>query len=303
MTENPEELILFIDMMSAQKGAAQNTLDAYERDIFQFLSTQNITPCDIKASDIASFVQDLTDQKRSVKTIARKLSAVREFCKFLIEEKILKQNPLPDICPPKKEKPLPKFLRPEDVEKLYNAGIAHEKPHLVRAAVMIKLMFASGLRVSEAVCLSLTSISHDKKQIFVKGKGSKERIVFFDEQINKLLFDFIENVRPFFLKKNVKNTYLFASNKSKSGHITRDGFFKNLKELCVLSGVSPALVSPHTLRHSFATNLINHDVSLRAVQKMLGHENISTTQIYTHITQNKIIDDVIKKHPLKDFEV
>ncbi len=297
-----DTVALFLDMMATEHGASKNTIDAYRRDILQFFEVQKTSCAQIKSQDIADFVCFLNTHAYAVKSVNRKLSAIREFCKFLYEEKILSFNPVVDILPPKKEKPLPKFLTPAQIEQMSNSALAGNNYSFYRAGVMIKLMFSSGLRISETVCLKLQDISFDKLQLFIKGKGSKERIVFFDENAKHLLLDYLQNIRPHFIKNDTKNSFVFASKTARSGHITRDTFFKNLKDIAVLCGISPSLVSPHTLRHSFATNLINHDVNLRSLQKMLGHENIATTEIYTHIASQKVINDVFTKHPLKDFK-
>lgn len=296
-------LELFLSMMSAEKGSSQNTLNAYRSDLEQFLSFKNTAPENITATSVSDFIQNLSSKGFAVKTLNRKLSAIRDFCKFLVEEKILSENPLPDITSPKSEKSLPKFMTPDQVQTLYEKALSHNNKTFKRAGAVIELMFSSGLRVSEAVSLPLSAINHNKKQITVKGKGSKERIVFIDEKTNRVLFDYINNIRQTFLKNKKPSLFLFPSKTAADGHLTRDSFFKTLKLLAIECGISPSLISPHVLRHSFATNLINHDVDLRSVQKMLGHENISTTEIYTHVSAQKIIDSVLEKHPLKDFEI
>lgn len=293
-------LEIFLDSLAAEKGLLSNSLKAYETDIKQFLLQQNITPEQITAEHISSFTRYLGRQSFAVKTINRKISAVRSFCKFLSQEKIIGANPLPDIDTPKRQKSLPKFLSPAQVKLLQNEAFAHQNPNFMRIGTIIKLMFASGLRVSEILGLPLSAVALNQKQIYVKGKGAKERIVFFDDETKKILEDYMGQTRPHFALK--KSVFLFPSQTASDGHLTRDAFFKSLKNLAVECGISPAIISPHTLRHSFATNLINHDADLRSVQKMLGHENISTTEIYTHITPQKIIDSVLKKHPLKNFK-
>ncbi len=297
------ELELFLNMMAAEKGACQNTLSAYRTDIEQFLLKENIAPEDIEPSKISEFVRYLSEQSYAVKTINRKISAIRDFCKFLTQEKILKTNPLPDITSPKSEKPLPKFLSTEQIQNLYQTALAHKNKTFNRIGTVIMLMFSSGLRVSEAVSLPLSAVNHNKKQISVTGKGNKDRIVFFDDATNRILLDYINDTRLSFLKNKKPSPFLFPSKTASCGHLTRDAFFKTLKQLAVECGIFPSLISPHVLRHSFATNLINHDVDLRSVQKMLGHENISTTEIYTHVSKQRIIDSVLKKHPLKDFSI
>ncbi len=289
----------FLEMMSAERGAAQNTLEAYGRDVFQFLEyCGNVSLKNISADDIADFVQYLSKKEQlSSKTVARKISAVREFFKFLYTDKIIKENPAADVQTPKQQKPLPKFLTPDEIKQLIQAAMEGKTPAERRMCVMLELMYACGLRVSELVSLPENCINFDKRQIFIKGKGSKERIVPIAPQAIEAIFDYL-SYRDYFIKEGRKSIWLFPSKSSASGHITRDTFFKHLKEIAVSAGISPQKVTPHVLRHSFATHLLNHDVDLRSVQKMLGHESINTTEIYTHIISDKLIKTVQKLHPL-----
>ncbi len=289
----------FLEMMSAERGAAQNTLEAYGRDVSQFLEyCGNVSLKNISADDIADFVQYLSKKEQlSSKTVARKISAVREFFKFLYTDKIIKENPAADVQTPKQQKPLPKFLTQEEIKQLIQAAMEGKTPAERRMCVMLELMYACGLRVSELVSLPENCINFDKRQIFIKGKGSKERIVPIAPQAIEAIFDYL-SYRDYFIKEGRKSIWLFPSKSSASGHITRDTFFKHLKEIAVSAGISPQKVTPHVLRHSFATHLLNHDVDLRSVQKMLGHESINTTEIYTHIISDKLIKTVQKLHPL-----
>ena len=292
-------LKLFLDKLTAENGASPATVESYRCDIEQFLSNEKISPEQISSENIADFIRTLSQRHYALKTLNRKISAIRGFCKFLIEERELKTNPLPDITMPKREKPLPKFLNEQQITELYQKALSHNKPAFKRIGIIILLMFASGLRVSEAVGLKTTAVNHNKMQITVKGKGSKERIVFINPETNTALLSYINETRDSFIKKNQASPFLFPSLRAKQGHLTRDAFFKDLKLLAVECGISPSLVFPHVLRHSFASNLINHDADLRSVQKMLGHARIETTEIYTHITSSKIIDSVFQKHPLQ----
>ena len=289
----------FLEMMSAERGAAQNTLEAYGRDVSQFLDfCGNVSFKNISADDIADFVQYLSREERfSSKTVARKISAVREFFKFLYTDNIIKENPALDILTPKQQKPLPKFLTQEEIKQLILAAQTGETPALRRMSVMLELMYACGLRVSELVSLPENCINFDKRQILVRGKGSKERIIPVAPQAIQAVLDYF-SYRDYFIKGGRKSIWLFPSKISSSGHITRDAFFKHLKDIAVRAGISPQKVTPHVLRHSFATHLLNHDVDLRSVQKMLGHESINTTEIYTHIISDKLIKTVQKLHPL-----
>ena len=288
----------FLEMMSAEKGAAQNTLDAYRRDVEQFLlfckeaDLKNITQ-----DDISDFVQFLGQKHFAPKTVARKLSAIREFFRFLYTEKEIEDNPAMDILTPKQEKPLPKFLTEEDIQKLIQAAQNSGKESQRRLAVMVELMYACGLRVSELVSLPENCLNFDKRQILVRGKGSKERIIPVAPSAVEAVLDYL-TYRDHFIGQGKRSAWLFPSKISDSGHLTRDAFFKQLKELAVQTGISPAKISPHVLRHSFATHLLHRQADLRAVQKMLGHESINTTEIYTHMLSKQLIETVQTLHPL-----
>lgn len=288
----------FLEMMSAERGAAQNTLEAYGRDVSQFLEyCGNVSLKNISADDIADFVQYLSKKEQlSSKTVARKISAVREFFKFLYTDKIIKENPAADVQTPKQQKPLPKFLTREEIKQLIQAAKEENSPAGRRMCVMLELMYACGLRVSELVSLPENCINFDKREILVRGKGAKERIVPVAQDALKRVLDYFA-YRDLFFKKGRKSIWLFPSY-SKQGHITRDAFFKSLKNLAVESGISPEKVTPHVLRHSFATHLLNNGADLRSVQQMLGHSSITTTEIYTHILNDKLIRTVQNLHPL-----
>lgn len=288
----------FLEMMSAERGAAQNTLEAYRRDVNQFLDfCAGIDLRKISQDDISDFIQELGKSRRQPKTVARKLSAIREFFKFLYTEKEIKTNPAIDILTPKQQKPLPKFLTEEEINRLIMAAKADENISHKRMAVMFELMYACGLRVSELVSLPENCINFDRKLLLVRGKGNKERIVPVAPEAIKAVLEYL-SYREAFIKEGRRSIWLFPSKSSASGHLTRDTFFKNIKELAVKAGIYPSKVTPHVLRHSFATHLLNRDVDLRAVQKMLGHESINTTEIYTHILSDKLIKTVQKLHPL-----
>lgn len=288
----------FLEMMVAEKGAAQNTVEAYRRDVEQFLefaAVKNVAK--VTKNDVTEFVQNLSRQHFAPKTVARKLSAIREFFKFLFSEKEIKENPCANILTPKQEKPLPKFLTEKEIHELINAARKDENIIHLRMAFMLELMYACGLRVSELVCLPENCINFDKKQILVKGKGNKERIVPVADAALKSAEEYLD-YREQFLKAGRRSIWLFPSKNSSLGHLTRDGFFKQIKIIAEKAGIYPSRVSPHVLRHSFATHLLNNNVDLRSVQKMLGHEDIATTEIYTHIISDKLIETVQKKHPL-----
>ena len=296
-------LIWFLDMMAAEKGAADNTLAAYRRDIDQFFALTEADVEQISSEDVASFVGKLGEKKLTPKTQARKLSALREFCRFLFSEKILKDNPTANILTPKQKKTLPKFLTPEQINRLIEQAQTHDNPAFKRIGVMIRLMFSTGLRVSELIALPENAINYDKRQLSVCGKGNKERLIPISQTAIDAVLDYTQNFRSNFIIKGKKSPWLFPSKTAGDGHITRDTFFKELKKIALECGFDMHLISPHTLRHSFATNLINHQADLRSVQKMLGHESIATTEIYTHITSQRLMETVKQKHPLQRLKI
>lgn len=291
----------FLQMMAAEKGSAANSIAAYERDLRQFILFENIEEeTNISKQSVENFLQDLHSRCFAPKTIARKLSVIKEFCKFLYSEKVITDNPAQNILTPKQEKPLPKFLSPEEIGLLIETAANSEDYRIQRIAVMIELMYATGMRVSELVALPVTAVNFDKGQVTIFGKGSKERIVPMAKRAGDTLKKYAE-LRQEFIKKNSHSNYLFPSLTAVDGHLTRDAFFKDLKKLAAECGIYPSRISPHVLRHSFATHLLNNDADLRSVQKMLGHENITTTEIYTHITSQKLMDTVCSKHPLANY--
>ncbi|MBO7556068.1 MAG: tyrosine recombinase XerD [Alphaproteobacteria bacterium] len=291
-----DNIAYFLDMMAAEKGSSTNTIAAYGRDLEQFLVFVGKKDCEVDNGDIEKFVQHLGAALFSPKTIARKLSAIREFYKFLYMEKLVKDNPALDILSPKQEKPLPKFLTENEISSLITTAKNDLSFSGRRLSAMLKLMYACGLRVSELVGLPDGCINFKENQIMIFGKGSKERIV----PVARGAIEEIEEYKEFRDKhlNGQKSPWLFPSLHAKSGHITRDAFFKNIKNLAIKAGISPQKISPHVLRHSFATHLLDHKVDLRSVQKMLGHEDISTTEIYTHVVSQKLRDEVEKNHPL-----
>ena len=291
----------FLQMMAAEKGAAQNSIAAYEQDLHQFLEFANLKDdADLTKQSVENFIQDLHSRGFAQKTLARKLSAIKEFCKFLYSEKIIADNPAQNILSPKQEKPLPKFLTAEEIQTLTETAAASEDYRIRRIAVMIELMYATGMRVSELVALPENAINYDKGLVTIFGKGSKERVVPIAAPALEILNKYKE-LRAEFVKKNSKSPFLFPSLTATDGHLTRDAFFKDLKNLAAQCGIYPSKITPHVLRHSFATHLLNNDADLRSVQKMLGHENITTTEIYTHITSQKLMKTVCTKHPLARY--
>jgi integrase/recombinase XerD len=274
---------IFLEMLAAEKGRSAKTLEAYGRDLRMAMeSIGNLSSA--SKSQLQSYLARLHETPAS---IARKTSALRQFYKFLAAEKMIQNNPADGLELPKKQKKLPKFLTEHEVELLIsNAG---DTRNSVRLRAMLELLYASGLRVSELCELPMPAILGDR--LLIHGKGAKERIVPMHSGAQVALEKWLE------LRGDEKSKYVFPST-SKTGHLTRDGFFKILKKCAVLSGISPSQVSPHVLRHSFASHLLANGANLRAIQMMLGHEDIATTQIYTHVMPEKLKEAVFIHHPM-----
>ena len=296
-----QELYNFLELLLSEKGASINTEKAYQRDIEQFLQAEKITDVtQITSKNISNFISLLASKNFATKTQARKLSAIREFCKFLLSENIIQHNPSANIENPKLNKPLPKFLNETEMDALIDTAKKHQDIHFRRLTTMLILMYHCGLRVSELVSLPLNAINTSKKRITILGKGAKERIIPISEAAIEEIEDYL-TYRDLF-SNNKNNKWMFPSLSAKEEHISRDSFYKQLKKLAAMAGISPSRVSPHVLRHSFATQLLRHQVNLRSLQKMLGHESINTTQIYTHIIDDELLKTIQKLHPLAQLK-
>lgn len=275
---------IFLEALAAEKGRSKNTLASYANDLR--LADAAIPGGLVGANDTAlqKYLSGLHEKPTSV---SRKTSALRSFYKFLMLEKIIDKNPATNLETPKREKILPKLLTTQEIELLISS--AGDIKTATRLRAMIELLYASGLRISELCELPITAILGDR--LSIHGKGAKERIVPMHETAALALDKWME-IRP---ESNSK--YVFPSS-GKTGHITRDAFFKLLKKCATLAGIDPTRVSPHVLRHSFASHLLAHGANLRVIQTMLGHEDISTTQIYTHVLPEKLQQVVEQHHPL-----
>ena len=285
----------FLEMMIAERGASSNTIQAYRRDLndfFAFLNRQGTDPLGATTNILQDYIHHITEQGFAARTQSRRLSAIREFYRFLFSEGQIKQNPTDYLELPKIRKSLPKYLTEEDVDTLIETARSKNE----RLYTLLEVLYASGMRVSELVGLPLASVTRETNHLYIVGKGNKERIVPLNERARDALEKWLQ-VRENHMRPGAKSKWLFPS-ASKSGHLTRDGFFKELKQLATDSNIDCHKVSPHVFRHSFASHLIAHDADLRSVQKMLGHADIATTEIYTHILQDRLKKVVEKSHPL-----
>lgn len=293
----------FLEMMAVERAAAANTLKNYGRDLQQFakfIGLRNETLETAGADDIASWLAALEKQGLSASTTALKISALRQFYQFLYAENYRADNPTSSIDRPKTRRPLPKVLTSEEITALFEAANRMEGPKGLRMMAMLEILYSAGLRVSELVGLPLTALRKGERLLLIKGKGDKERLAPLTQRAIDAAQAYLE-VREVFLEgkaeQKTASPWFFPS-RGKTGHITAARFAQMLKDLSLEAGVLPSKVSPHVLRHAFATHLLEGGADLRSVQQMLGHADITTTQIYTHVAQDRLKDLVFSKHPL-----
>ncbi len=297
-------LELFLEMMVAERGASVNTILAYRRDLKDFsgfMKMRGKNPEKASEKDINNYIVSIDNSGMSPKTQSRRLSSLREFFRFLFSENVRKDNPTDNLASPKINRSLPKYLSEEEIAQILSVTRNLKHDTAIKALAMMEILYASGLRVSELSALPLSSVNQGHQAITVTGKGQKERMVPLNPNALTAIAEWLR-VRENHLKRERGSKWLFPS-RSKSGHITRDGCFKILKELAVMAGINPERVSPHVIRHSFASHLIAHDADLRSVQKMLGHADIATTEIYTHVLDDRLNALVKNKHPLASLKI
>ena len=299
------QLEAFLEMLASERGASKNTISAYRRDLIDFTQhlRRNTTLETATRDQIEAYLEALSDAGASANTQQRRLSSLRQFYKFLVSEKRRDDNPTSVIQGAKTGRPLPKLLSEDDVAVLLACAQRKEGPEGLRLWCLLEILYASGLRVSELVGLPLSALRRKDRILFVTGKGGRERVVPLSpaalEAIEAYLTvrdGFIAKAEPHAHKKPAAN-WLFPS-RGAQGHLTRQRFAQLLKDLALDAGLAPDTLSPHTLRHAFATHLLNHGADLRSVQKMLGHADISTTQIYTHVQEQRLTKLVEDNHPL-----
>lgn len=282
----------YINYVYIEKKLSKNTKEAYLNDLEEFCNyINNPSIKSINTDDIRDYINHLAEEKQKDKTIARKIVSIKTFFEYLIKNNIIDNNPSEKISSPKLKKSIPKVLNINEINKLLEYKPTNNKEY--RNKAMMELMYASGLRVSELVDLELNNIDFNNNYVRIFGKGKKERIVPINDIACKYLNEYINVYRASLLRGYITDK-VFISSYGKG--ITRQAFFKILKQIAKKQGIEKDF-SPHTLRHSFATHLIEYGADLRSLSEMLGHENIKTTQIYTHLSNNKIKDDYEKYHP------
>ncbi len=298
----------FLEMMAAERGAAANTVEAYARDLAAYaadLARRGKAPRDASTADIRAYLAALARQGLSPASSARKLSAIRQFHRFLAAEGHREDDPALIIEAPKRGRGLPKILSISEVERLLGAAKegsqiesspAFERLRAVRMACLLELLYATGLRVSELVALPASAAKTQEPLLYIRGKGGRERLVPLTGEARLAIAEYralLEKAHP----GVAAGPWLFPA-ASASGHLTRQAFARDLKLCAAAAGIAPARVSPHVLRHAFASHLLHNGADLRAVQELLGHADISTTQIYTHVLSERMKAMVRDLHPL-----
>lgn len=288
----------FIHYLLVEKGLSKNTLVSYERDLKSYIhyiqSSENINSLqEVQRIQIVHFLGFLRDQGKSSKTIARHVASIRSFHQFLLREKVVDHDPSVHIDRPKLERSLPKVLSLKEVERLLDSPKANDH-YGVRDKAMLELLYATGIRVSELIGLNIEDAHLTMGFVRCIGKGNKERIIPLGKTASDAIQKYLDEARPLFVSKKYMDKALFLNHHGK--RLTRQGFWKILKRLTTEAGIQKEL-TPHTLRHSFATHLLENGADLRAVQEMLGHADISTTQIYTHVTKTRLKDVYSQFHP------
>jgi len=292
-------------MLAAERGAQTNTLDAYTRDLEDFadhLKDAGRTIGNARTDDIRSYLAALSKRGLKVTTVARRLSAIRQLYRFLYAEGHRKDDPAAVLEGPKRQRALPKTLSLVEVDNLISiAGKTDPAAPLAvrlraaRLACLIEILYATGLRVSELVALPISAARNDARVIMVRGKGNKERLVPLNDAAKRAMADYLALLAQ--MESGAASKWLFPSF-GDSGHLTRQHFARELKMLAGAAGLRAAQLSPHVLRHAFASHLLHNGADLRVVQTLLGHADISTTQIYTHVLEERLKSLVRDLHPL-----
>ncbi len=305
---------LFLDMLAAEQGAGVNTLSAYRSDLDDlsgFIAHQGKSFITVGTQDLRDYLADIDTRGFKSSSVARRLSSMRHLFRFLLNERRRDDDPAAILSGPKRARGLPKVLSIADVDRLLTkarrlAEAPEQSPlqayRAMRLCCLLEVLYATGLRVSELVALPLSAARRDARMIVVRGKGNKERLVPLNESSRQAMADYLavmEAARGGKKASLATGKWLFPSS-SDSGHLTRQHFARDLKELAAAAGLPPRIISPHVLRHAFASHLLHNGADLRIVQTLLGHTDISTTQIYTHVVEERLKSLVRDLHPLAE---
>lgn len=286
-------------MLAAERNAAANTRLAYRRDLEDFaafLARRGTAAEDADPAQVRAYLARLRDAGMSPRTAARRLASLRQFHRFLVADGVRRDDPMSTIDGPRLGRPLPKILSEDEVSRLIAAARARADVEGKRLAALLEILYAAGLRVSELVSLPLAAVARDGRFLTVRGKGGKERIAPLSAPAREAIAAYLA-VRRAFLREGESSRYMFPS-RGAAGHLTTTRVAQLLKALAGEAGIEPRRISPHVLRHAFATHLLDRGADLRAVQQMLGHADIATTQIYTHVAGERLHRLVHERHPL-----
>ncbi len=303
ITPPPHAVERFLEMLLAERGASLNTLNAYRRDLEDFTAFIRPRGLDLLSADpaaIRSYLIHLDDGGFSERTAARRLSALRSFYRFAFDESFRAEDPTSTLDSPKLGQTLPKCLSVEEIERLLQATASLPPLQSAEAIAMIELLYATGLRITELVTLPVAAVRRQQKTLLVRGKGQKERIVPLGEEAQLAIAQWLPQ-REKLLKPKEHSPWLFPAhrqNGGKRGPVARQTFGLFLKRIATQAALDPTKISPHVLRHAFATHLLSGGADLRSVQQMLGHSDIATTQIYTHVVDDAKRNLVNHHHPL-----
>jgi integrase/recombinase XerD len=301
----------FLDMLVAERGAARNTVEAYTRDLDDYvvhLMDHGRDPVSATSDDVSAWLASQAKRGFSASSSARRLSAIRQFHRFLYAEGLRKDDPTAALSGPKRARPLPKVLTVDEIDRLIMAASQGvDDPRLplgrrlraARLACLLEILYATGLRVSELVTLPLAAARREAKVLTVRGKGGRERLVPLTDAAKRATDTYLELLVA--AARTIDGRWLFPAD-SDAGHLTRQAFARDLKDAAIAAGLDPASVSPHVLRHAFASHLLQGGADLRAVQQLLGHADIATTQIYTHVLDARVAAMVRDLHPLGDAD-
>lgn len=301
---------LFLDALAAERGAAANTLAAYRHDLTDAQAALAVRGCGLATAtsdDLRGYLAELMRRRLKASSVARRLSALRQFYRFLYAEGHRGDDPAAMLDGPKRSRPLPKILSVAEIDALFAAARRPltdprcrpaERLRAVRLVCLLELLYATGLRVSELVSLPASAARRDQDMLVVRGKGGRERMVPLGAAAKRALADYLKLRAE---AGRAASRWLFPSF-GESGHLTRQHFARDLKELAMAAGLQPERVSPHVLRHAFASHLLQNGADLRSVQMLLGHADISTTQIYTHVLEERLKNLVRDLHPLAEEE-
>ncbi len=286
----------FLSYLAVEKGLSTNTLESYGRDLsklFAFLDKQGVNDIDgVGIAELRSYIAHLSKQGFSARSIARSVVSIRQFFKFLLAREIIKDDPSALLESPKMSKSIPSVISLDEVELILGAP-SDAKPEGIRDRAMLEMLYATGIRVTELISIRLNDVNFEHGFVIVYGKGSKERIVPIGEHSRESLGTYLKSARQSLLKQK-ESQYLFVTRRADK--MTRQGFWKIIKNYALVAGVHKK-ISPHTLRHSFATHLLERGADLRTIQLMLGHSDISTTEIYTHVETERLKEVHKKHHP------